>query len=69
MFDVERAERQAARLAHHAEHGFPLDRVGRQATMLAVLGVMSVEDAAATVGLKPQDLVREAEAWAFNQQT
>jgi len=33
--------------------------------MFAVLGVMSVEDAAASVGLEPADLVREAQAWAL----
>jgi hypothetical protein len=33
--------------------------------MFAVLGIMSVEDAAASVGLAPDDLVREAEAWAL----
>ena len=65
MFDRELAQRQTARLRHYASYGFPLGKAGRQATMFAVLGIMSVEDAAASVGLAPDDLVREAEAWAL----
>jgi len=42
----------------------PLDAVGALATLLAVESVLTVEDAANAVGLTPQDLISEAEAWA-----
>lgn len=42
----------------------PLDSDGRLAALLAVLEVVSVEDAANAVGLTPQDLVNEAQGWA-----
>lgn len=42
----------------------PLDANGVIATLNAVLGVWPVEDAANAVGLTPQDLITEAEAWA-----
>jgi hypothetical protein len=42
----------------------PLDQIGAAMTLLAVNGVVSVEDAANAVGLTPDDLVAEAEAWA-----
>ena len=41
----------------------PLDQSGALATLLAVLSLATVEDAANAVGLTPQDLVAEAEAW------
>lgn len=63
-FDRDKARAQNAKVRHYFQHGFPLDKAGRQATMFAVLGVMSVEDAAAMAGVEPADLVREAEAWA-----
>jgi len=43
----------------------PLDINGVMATLNAVLGIWSVEDAANAVGLTPQDLVHEAQAWAL----
>lgn len=42
----------------------PLDSTGALATLLAVEGVLSVQDAANAVGLIPEDLIAEAEAWA-----
>jgi hypothetical protein len=42
----------------------PLDPVGALATLLAVVGSITVEDAANVVGLTPADLVAEAQAWA-----
>lgn len=45
----------------------PLDTAGVMATLNAVLGLWSVEDAANTVGLAPQDLINEAQAWAAAQ--
>jgi len=42
----------------------PLDPVGALATLLAVESVLTVEDAANAVGLTPDDLVNEAQAWA-----
>jgi hypothetical protein len=44
----------------------PLDPTGALATLLAVLELSTVEDAANAVGLAPEDLVAEAEAWAAN---
>lgn len=45
------------------EHA-PLSNVGTLATLLAVLGIATIEDAANAVNLKPDDLVAEAQAWA-----
>jgi hypothetical protein len=42
----------------------PLDAVGASMTLLVVLGVVPIGDAANAVGLSPDDLVAEAEAWA-----
>lgn len=42
----------------------PLNQAGVLATLNAVLGIWSVEDAANAVHLSPADLVAEAEAWA-----
>ncbi len=41
----------------------PLDATGSLATLLTVVGVLKVQDAANAVGLTPDDLIREAEAW------
>jgi len=46
----------------------PLNTVGVIATLNAVLGVWSLQDAANAVGLTPADLVAEAQAWAAAQQ-
>ena len=46
----------------------PLDTVGVIATLLAVTGNLTVQDAANAVGLTPDDLVREAQAWAAAQE-
>lgn len=43
---------------------FPLDPVGSLATLLAVTGVVSVQDAANAVRLTVEDLEAEAQAWA-----
>lgn len=45
----------------------PLDATGALATLLAVTGTLAVEDAANAVGLPPEALVAEAEAWAAAQ--
>lgn len=42
----------------------PLDPLGAAMTLLAVTGVLTVEDAANAVGLTPDDLTHEAQAWA-----
>lgn len=42
----------------------PLDPTGALATLLAVLEVVPVEDAANSVGLTPNELILEAQAWA-----
>jgi len=41
----------------------PLDETGALATLLAVTGTLTVVDAANAVGLTPEALVAEAEAW------
>lgn len=41
----------------------PLDAAGVAATLNVVLGVWPLTDAANAVGLTPDDLVAEAEAW------
>ena len=57
-------EQEARTVYEELIHGpTPLDQNGVLATLLAVLSVASVEDAASAVGLTPQDLVAEAEAW------
>lgn len=45
----------------------PLDTLGVYATLNAVLGVWSLEDAANAAGLQPADLITEAQAWAAAQ--
>ena len=52
-----------------AAYGPPaLDPVGALATLLAVNGVLPVADAANAVGVEPDRLVSEAQAWAVAQQ-
>lgn len=41
-----------------------LDGLGAAMTLLAVKGLLTTDEAAAAVGLRPADLVAEAEAWA-----
>ena len=45
----------------------PLNPTGALATLLAVLELSTVQDAANAVGLTPEDLVAEAEAWAITR--
>lgn len=45
------------------ESQLPLDTTGSLATLLAVNGIISVQDAANAVGLTPTDLENEALAW------
>ena len=47
----------------------PLDQAGALATLLAVLELSTVKDAANAVGLTEQDLVDEAEAWQAMKDT
>ena len=42
----------------------PLDPIGVIAALNAVLGIWSLEDAANAAGVTPDDLIREAQAWA-----
>lgn len=57
-------EQEARTVYEELIHGpTPLDQAGSLATLLAVLSLATVEDAANAVGLKPEDLVHEAEAW------
>ena len=58
------SEEQARTMYEELIHGpQPLDQAGSLATLLAVLSLATVEDAANAVGLTEQDLVNEAEAW------
>lgn len=43
----------------------PLDAMGVMATLNAVLGIWTVEDAANAVNLRPEDLIAEAQSWAL----
>lgn len=45
----------------------PLDSIGVFATLNAVLGVWSLQDAANAAGLDPDQLVAEALAWSIAQ--
>lgn len=47
----------------------PLDETGALATLLAVLELTTVLDAANAVGMTEQDLVDEAEAWQAMKDT
>lgn len=42
----------------------PLDPTGALATLLAVTGAVELQDAANAVGLTPENLILEAQAWA-----
>lgn len=42
----------------------PLSDIAVLATLLAVIGAVSVQDAANAVHLMPEDLIAEAQAWA-----
>lgn len=59
---VETRELTLAERQHNGPQ--PLDSLGALATLLAVESVLTVDDAANAVGLTPQDLITEAEAWA-----
>lgn len=41
-----------------------LDAAGALATLLVVQGVVDINDAANAVGLVPEELIHEAQAWA-----
>jgi nitrate reductase NapAB chaperone NapD len=44
-----------------------LDPLGALATLLAVVEVVTVQDSANAIGLTPEQLTAEAEAWAAAQ--
>ena len=46
----------------------PLDTLGVMATLNAVLGLWTLEDAARSVNLTEKDLINEAQSWAVAQQ-
>ena len=54
--------------AEWLEPATPLNTLGVLATLLAVSGVVSVEDAANAVNLEVDDLVTEAQSWAVASQ-
>lgn len=41
----------------------PLDKVGVLGTLLVVTGVLSLQDGANAIGIAPEQLVAEAQAW------
>lgn len=45
----------------------PLDAVGALATLLAVVGAVTTQDAANAIRRDPAELIAEAEAWAAAQ--
>lgn len=45
----------------------PLDPIGVMATLNAVLGTWTLQDAANAAGVTPDDLIREAQSWAAAQ--
>ena len=58
------SEEQARTMYEELIHGpTPLDQAGSLATLLAVLSLATVEDAANAVDLTPQQLIDEADAW------
>ena len=58
----------AAEAQAEAERQRPLDSAGALATLLAVNEILPLVDAANAVGLNPEDLIAEAEAWSAAQQ-
>lgn len=46
----------------------PLDPVGALAALLVVVGTLDVQDAANAVGLTPNDLIAEVQAWEIASQ-
>ena len=55
-------------IVEEQQNNVSLDVFGVIATLNAVLGIWSLEDAANAVGLSEQDLVAEAQAWAVAAQ-
>lgn len=66
-FDPSKPNNNLVEVIEHPDVAAPLDTLGVMATLNAVLGIWSVEDAARAIGLTPQDLVNEAHAWAAAQ--
>ena len=46
----------------------PLDATGALATLLVVLGTLTLEDASAALHEEPEHLIHEAEAWSLGGQ-
>lgn len=42
----------------------PLDKLGSLATLLTVLGILNIQDAANIAGVTENDLINEAKGWA-----
>jgi hypothetical protein len=45
----------------------PLNHAGALATLLVVQEMLDIQDAANAVGVTPNDLVQEAQAWSLGQ--
>lgn len=68
LFNTDRAIAANAKVMHRIKHGAPLPPWGALAALSVVLGNVPLQDAANSVGLKPADLVAEAQAWAVAQE-
>lgn len=55
-------------IEHPDQPQTPLNEFGVIATLNAVLGLWTLQDAANSVGLTEQDLINEAQAWAVGAQ-
>jgi hypothetical protein len=66
-FDPSKPNNNIVEVVEAPDAKVPLDAIGVMATLNAVLGVWSLQDAANAVGLSEQDLIVEAQAWAVGQ--
>lgn len=62
--NTDRALAANAKVLHGMKYGFPLPPWGALAALQVVVGNLSLQDAANSVGVTAEALVLEAEAWA-----
>jgi hypothetical protein len=62
--DIGEIQARYQRAVNRHAYGSPLPPVGAYAALQVVLGLVPIEHAANAVGVNPEDLIREAEAWA-----
>lgn len=63
--DISEIQARYQRVVSRHAYGPPLPPVGAYAALQVVLGLVPIEHAANAVGVNPEDLIREAEAWAI----